>query len=49
MRAQIPSGLGSASPGQRQAMGRAGVLSDWDAAEHAMKSYRTVYIHGIYG
>ncbi len=47
MRAQIPAALGSASPAQRQAMGRAGALSDWDAALTALNPFVTTYVHGL--
>lgn len=45
MRAQVPQSLGSASPVQKQVLGRAGVLTDWEAAMGALRPYRTVYIH----
>ena len=45
MRAQVPAAIGGATPAQRQAMGRAGTLHDWDAACHLLKIWRTTYLH----
>ena len=46
MRAQMPASLGSATPAQRQGLGRAGVLADFDVACHLLKPYRTTFLHG---
>lgn len=49
MRAQVPAHIGAGTPAQRQAMGRAGTLTDWDTACHMLRPYVVSYLHGPNG
>ena len=42
---ELPGSVGAASPIQRKAMGRAGVLGDWDLACSILKTFRTTFLH----
>jgi hypothetical protein len=44
MRAQVPSSLGAAKPAQKQALGRAGALHDFEHACGLINKYVVVYI-----